>query len=1217
MKFPRTLLTTLACLGFFTGALSAQVPQLLNYQGRVAVGTVNFDGSGQFKFALVNGNASTTYWSNDGSSNAGSQPTAAVSLTVTKGLYAVLLGDTSVANMTAIPASVWSNADVRLRVWFNDGTNGFQLLTPDQRLAPNGYLPDGAVTSGKIASGAVGSGQLAAGAVTGSALAPGAMPAPLTVSGHTQALANTGYVATGTATPDTFTLPATANVGDVIQITGNGSAGWNTTGAWGAYESNRGWACVASSADGSKRVAAEFGGRIYTSTDFGVSWTPRDGSRNWISVASSSDGTKLVAVVSGGQIYTSTDSGVSWTARDSNRNWNSVASSSDGSKLVAAVSGGQLYTSADSGATWTARESSRNWWSVTSSADGSKLLALVAGGYLYTSTDSGTSWTPRLTDTNRSWQAAASSSDGSALVALVAGGQIYTSTNSGVNWTPRMTDGNRSWNTVASSSDGSKLVAAVYGGQIFTSTDFGVNWTAREGSRLWSSVASSSDGSKLSAAVYLGQIYTNLSGAQGSSVTLQYLGNGQWGPRQETQIAAGAVGRAQLAAGAVTNAAIESGTVPAPQAVSGGTQAVTNTSYAATGTAAPDTFNLPATANVGDIIQITGSGSAGWSTRDAWVPRESNRSWSSVASSSDGSKLVAVVSGGQIYTSTDSGLNWTARESNRAWWAVASSADGTKLVAAEYGGQIYTSADFGVTWTARESNRGWLSVASSSDGSKLVAVDYSYGGNGGQIYTSTDSGVTWTARESNRRWRSVASSSDGSKLVAVVGEFSVGGQIYTSTDSGVTWTARESNRYWYSVASSSDGSKLVAAEYGGQIYTNLSGGQAGAVTLQYTGSGQWIAQQETQIAAGAVGNAQIATGAVNDSKLASAISATKLGSGTVDNSEFNFLDGVTSNIQAQIDTTNTSLNGKVSKAGDTMTGSLTIQSTGSNRAVALANGSTVIGEFALPMAAGQYSTDAAVGDVVLRTPAGGKLLLQSGNAASTLCIGTSNRVGIGTTSPGARLHIKAHAASSRDNGIRLEHFGNTSFWNIHADESVNNLTFSFNGSFPSGNFSYLNPNQSGLITVSDRSTKKDIVPMAGALDQMARLRPVSFRYKSAPDGSPVNYGFIAQEVEEVFPDIVLQNEGLKTLATNSLIAINTRAIQELNAKHKADVKALREENAALKARLEKANADKDAALTAMAKRLADLESDMEARLTRLEKAGPAVVAPPVKVALEK
>src|SRR6202042_3653814 len=110
--------------------LPAQVPQIMNYQGRVVVGSTNFDGTGQFKFALVNAAGTTTYWSNDGTSSAGSQPTHAVSLTVTKGLYSVLLGDTTIANMSsAIPATVFVNSDVRLRVWFNDGTNGSQLLS--------------------------------------------------------------------------------------------------------------------------------------------------------------------------------------------------------------------------------------------------------------------------------------------------------------------------------------------------------------------------------------------------------------------------------------------------------------------------------------------------------------------------------------------------------------------------------------------------------------------------------------------------------------------------------------------------------------------------------------------------------------------------------------------------------------------------------------------------------------------------------------------------------------------------------------------------------------------------------------------------------------------------------------------------------------------------------------------------------------------------------
>jgi hypothetical protein len=62
--------------------------------------------------------------------------------------------------MTVIPAGVWSNGDVRLRVWFNNFIHGFQLLTPDQRIAPNGYLPDGAVTSAAIAAGAVSASKL-------------------------------------------------------------------------------------------------------------------------------------------------------------------------------------------------------------------------------------------------------------------------------------------------------------------------------------------------------------------------------------------------------------------------------------------------------------------------------------------------------------------------------------------------------------------------------------------------------------------------------------------------------------------------------------------------------------------------------------------------------------------------------------------------------------------------------------------------------------------------------------------------------------------------------------------------------------------------------------------------------------------------------------------------------------------------------------------------
>jgi hypothetical protein len=128
------LLAIVCCLPGF-----GEVPRLLNYQGRIQVGTQNFDGPGQFKFALVNAAGTVTYWSNDGTSSAGSEPTAGVVLPVVKGLYSVVLGDSARPNMTAMPADAFSSGEVFLRIWFNNGAAGFQRMLPDQRIAAVGF----------------------------------------------------------------------------------------------------------------------------------------------------------------------------------------------------------------------------------------------------------------------------------------------------------------------------------------------------------------------------------------------------------------------------------------------------------------------------------------------------------------------------------------------------------------------------------------------------------------------------------------------------------------------------------------------------------------------------------------------------------------------------------------------------------------------------------------------------------------------------------------------------------------------------------------------------------------------------------------------------------------------------------------------------------------------------------------------------------------------
>jgi hypothetical protein len=47
-----------------------------------------------FKFALVNADGKSTYWSNDGTSVDGSEPQASVAVPVNGGLYDDLLGNT-------------------------------------------------------------------------------------------------------------------------------------------------------------------------------------------------------------------------------------------------------------------------------------------------------------------------------------------------------------------------------------------------------------------------------------------------------------------------------------------------------------------------------------------------------------------------------------------------------------------------------------------------------------------------------------------------------------------------------------------------------------------------------------------------------------------------------------------------------------------------------------------------------------------------------------------------------------------------------------------------------------------------------------------------------------------------------------------------------------------------------------------------------------------
>jgi uncharacterized coiled-coil protein SlyX len=66
--------------------------------------------------------------------------------------------------------------------------------------------------------------------------------------------------------------------------------------------------------------------------------------------------------------------------------------------------------------------------------------------------------------------------------------------------------------------------------------------------------------------------------------------------------------------------------------------------------------------------------------------------------------------------------------------------------------------------------------------------------------------------------------------------------------------------------------------------------------------------------------------------------------------------------------------------------------------------------------------------------------------------------------------------------------------------------------------------QLGTIN-SSRRYKEDIQDMGDASARLLRLRPVTFRYKKpyADGGKPVQYGLIAEDVAQVFPELVVRN----------------------------------------------------------------------------------------------
>lgn len=182
---------------------------------------------------------------------------------------------------------------------------------------------------------------------------------------------------------------------------------------------------------------------------------------------------------------------------------------------------------------------------------------------------------------------------------------------------------------------------------------------------------------------------------------------------------------------------------------------------------------------------------------------------------------------------------------------------------------------------------------------------------------------------------------------------------------------------------------------------------------------------------------------------------------------------------------------------------------------------------------------------------------------------SSTGLGINGT-PSTRLHVNAGSGDFTGGGLSFGATADTGIYESADDiltlrSEATDIVFVSSGGVGIGKSPVValdvngDINYSGvLVDTSDRRTKENIEPLAGSLEKVGQLKPVTFN-RIGEDSGEVYFGLIAQEVQEIYPDMVhvKSEDGLLGVNYIGFIAPLIHSVQELKA-----------ENAALRERIE-------------------------------------------------
>jgi hypothetical protein len=143
----------------------------------------------------------------------------------------------------------------------------------------------------------------------------------------------------------------------------------------------------------------------------------------------------------------------------------------------------------------------------------------------------------------------------------------------------------------------------------------------------------------------------------------------------------------------------------------------------------------------------------------------------------------------------------------------------------------------------------------------------------------------------------------------------------------------------------------------------------------------------------------------------------------------------------------------------------------------------------------------------------------------------TGNVGIGTSSPAVLLHIGGSSQTTAAYGLR---FGLDSNANLYRSAST---TIKTDGSFV----------VAGTLTeLSALRYKENIVPISNILDKVCQIQPISYNKKGKVEKE---YGVIAEEVNELFPELISRNADgdIDSVNYSRLTVLLIQAVKELKA----------------------------------------------------------------------